>query len=393
MKMVTPSFNKLRDKRSKPRLRLFLRLSLILLFIFGISYFVSSKATKNNDESNEHFDNLIPSIDPDQVISVAEVTSNGRLKLKGEDRFINTLRNCTDAGKGSCGHHKVTVNGNTGHDIQRIAIISPPSIATETFVSTLKNALLIFYDFDVKTMNSDLQLVPQTYVPPYGYGKNHGFTKIIRVMNGPLLLDVLGSWVDLNKYNKGDDEKLLDIESMKQSLRQIIRWHCRLNHVAAHTTMFNVNLISETLVQDMQDIIKSIVEDPERAHEAKQVKKLHDEQLSRAYRSIEDSQVYSLVTSEMDDALKDANVFQRDGRDMKILAKVLKNELDQTNDLKKWPCQSFWDVTDGTMYRSQVMGDFSKELANKLSPKCSNPHTKCTVKRDKCEETGDALCL
>ena len=75
-------------------------------------------------------------------------------------------------------------------------------------------------------------------------------------------------------------------------------------------------------------------------------------------------------------------------KDLEDLKEVLQNELDSTDNLKKWPCKSLWDLEglqeDGS--------DVTSRMAKKLVPDCSAPFTTCGVKRDRCEERGDVLC-
>ena len=68
-------------------------------------------------------------------------------------------------------------------------------------------------------------------------------------------------------------------------------------------------------------------------------------------------------------------------KDLKEVERVLQQELDSTNGLKKWPCRSFWDLNVPL-----------SSLAERLSPNCNAPFTSCGVKRDHCEMNGDARC-
>jgi hypothetical protein len=68
------------------------------------------------------------------------------------------------------------------------------------------------------------------------------------------------------------------------------------------------------------------------------------------------------------------------------LETVLMKELNDTKNLTQWPCLGFWDVQD---IDSQVV----KQIATELVPDCNAKYTKCTVKKDFCEEGGDKHCF
>ena len=339
-----------------------------------------NKATTKIKQSNN---SIVQEVTNNQSTSITTAS----IKLSNENEYTKTLKYCTDTQK--CGSHKVAINGN---QIQRIAIISPPSIVTESIASILKLALLSYYDNDVNALNSNIEIIPTTHVPPYGYGKNHGYSKIIRVMNNPLLSDVIGSLKEVSSNTIIEPSSRQNL--FEQSLRQIIRFHCRLSHVAAHTTMYNLDLSSTDLLKELESILKLILDNSENVSLTDTTDlELHKQRMVNALQGIKssyDTLLVPLLSKNSEYILQGAALLDRRGIDM--LSNVLSDELDSTNNLKKWPCPSFWDVAKDSVGDNYGVGTVSKELANLLAPRCSDPHTTCSVKRDRCEEKGDVQC-
>ena len=79
------------------------------------------------------------------------------------------------------------------------------------------------------SVGADVDLVWSTHVPPYGYGRNHGWTKIVR-----LYRDTADHAYSLLQATGSVDAALVEAQT-----RLLVRWHCRLSHVAAHTKMLS----------------------------------------------------------------------------------------------------------------------------------------------------------
>ena len=117
----------------------------------------------------------------------------------------------------------------------------------------------------------------KTNINSYGYGKTHGFTKIIRLVQHPIVGEVIqalnaaASKINSSSiYSKSDATTSMietdghiyfasqmdliskDRPFMSNGLRQIVRWHCRLSHVAAHTLLHNVHIHSSSMADDMK---------------------------------------------------------------------------------------------------------------------------------------------
>jgi hypothetical protein len=157
--------------------------------------------------------------------------------------FTNTLKSCLPSEKGeAC---KIFVPEST----ERIGIISPPG---ETATSLLKLVESVV-KHGKKMGGSDqaiaIELISTTHIPPYGYGKTHGYTRLIRVVPQPLLVGATDSLLAASKEmeRNGDEKQSLTLEDVKGSLRQQIRYHCRLNHVSAHTALWTIGTTAHAL--------------------------------------------------------------------------------------------------------------------------------------------------
>ena len=81
--------------------------------------------------------------------------------------FFNTLRNCL--GKYCFDQRPV------GYTYDTVGLLAPPRSGGEEIMSTIINS-----GGNVKS--SDVYLEYDTHVPAYGYGKNHGWSRIIRLV-------------------------------------------------------------------------------------------------------------------------------------------------------------------------------------------------------------------
>lgn len=129
----------------------------------------------------------------------------------------------------------------------RIGIMITPSYISHTIANLIKETLLQTSD----ELHFNLEIIITSSVPVYGYGKSHGYTKLIRINVIPLSLAV----VDTYLYTAGmvlrkndEDESSIDvlkdtIDEMKSGRRLappsigtvgmilslIMRWNCRMS--------------------------------------------------------------------------------------------------------------------------------------------------------------------
>ena len=208
-----------------------------------------------------------------------------------------------------------------------------------------------------------------------------GWTKIIRIIPNPLLLGATNALEAVN-LDQGLDG--ITVNDIKSSLRQQIRYHCRLSHVAAHTSMWSLDL--EELVglspEDLESEIRAFLELEEEENPAlDEEQRLSSEEIEHLFFSMSSSASAILThaqTTTKDDILK-------------TFDDVLLDELRISKNLTSWPCESFWTVGDPSDNPQNLSPSITK-IAEAISPNCTAPFTSCFVKRDLCEAKGDSEC-
>ena len=137
-----------------------------------------------------------------------------------ENNYESTMRSCL--GK-MCFDQPVEST-----ELVRVGLLAPPLSGVNVIMDMLVAA-------GVKN-SSKLEVVPDAHVPPYGYGKNHGWSRLVRVVRR-LVPHAFALVAD--KYEPHNDRFK---ELFRRQIQQLMRWHCRLNHVAAHTSMLTIFL-------------------------------------------------------------------------------------------------------------------------------------------------------
>ena len=324
------------------------------------------------------------------------------LRLADEDSFLGTIKSCVAVnavgpkGKKDCLQH--VRPGSPA----RIGILSPPGPIAEAFVDWVGEGLR---SVGLGPGVPDFVVIPTSHVPPYGYGKSHGWTKIIRLVPFPLVLgafdafihQTLGHGQDLG----GTDTTLqsnepLDPDLLASILRQIIRWHCRLSHVSAHTALMTVSLqnILDQPEETMKKLVSFVLDGNSNSQngisEVLKVESIPSSDLKTMREALNfvHNQVYTHFPYHGDISRGKDTVSLDDV--LKRLNSILGVELSETNNLNDWPCRSFWDVTHNDV-TSNKMGPI-KAIAESLAPNCTAEYTKCTVRKDICEAEGNTLC-
>ena len=244
--------------------------------------------------------------------------------MPGEQVFRSTLRNCLGA---AC---FTETPAGAGVDA-RIALLAPPSAAARAVFGWYRSLL-------ATTKKPKLEWVETSHAPPYGYGKNHGYTRIVR-----LALP-------------------LAVASNVTALKQHVRWHCRVSHVAAHTAMLTLE------PRDFEDVATRRMT-AERLLSFAGVKVSHDA-LAAA------EQAFGPAGTAVDAAVDAARAAV--SRAGPALDAALAGELKATKTLQAWPCRSLW---------VDKAGD-AAAAARALAPDCGAPFTTCSVPRDKQEMAG-----
>lgn len=289
--------------------------------------------------------------------------------------FFNTLKSCLPNGA-----EKKCKQFVPDNHIQRIAILSPPGALGFVFESFIDEVVRLH---STEEQQATFELIKTSHVPPYGYGKTHGYTKIIRLASLPLRLAasdlVLEESTTALGHHSMDDITIRDLD---QALRQVVRWHCRLSHVAAHTATMTISL--ENLLEDpweeeyqVRTFLNLKEEDHSLEDHLKQEHHIDEDELAGSMDEIvRRSTLLLLRLTRMNPNTKLEQV----------LDQAVNDELATTKNLDAWPCKSFWTFPE-------EITEISKRTAQLFSPNCTaSKYTSCFVPRDFCEEKGDAKC-
>ena len=163
-----------------------------------------------------------PRVNTNTIAEAVEPVQQSQ-RLPNEAAFEQTLRSCLGA---AC--YTATPKGSRADS--RIALLAPPSQAADAFF-----AWYVALAKRGGVTARKVEWVQTSHAPPYGYGKNHGYTRIVRLAL-PLLSSVAAS-------TQG--------APAAESLAQHIRWHCRVSHVAAHTAQLTVRSS-----KDLTDVVE-----------------------------------------------------------------------------------------------------------------------------------------
>ena len=228
----------------------------------------------------------------------------------------------------------------------------------------------------------------------------------------PLLLGAIDTLKAALQSSESLSLNDITLNDLKASLRQQIRYHCRLNHVAAHTAMWTIG------VEDFADMGRPWLVETARTFfglDPEQEDLFH--KVNAMYESLgaddDDESNHGVVEEEDDDnpvvelnnLYSEASILltllQRRVRTnqkkanettdlLKILDDVLLDEMRISKNLSAWPCESFWSVGEpgSRLEISTIISSISKAM----SPNCTAPHTSCFVEKDKCEARGDGKC-
>jgi hypothetical protein len=257
-----------------------------------------------------------------------------------------------------------------------VAVIAPPGDLSGSLMNRIEN---IANDHNKRQKGLELDIFLTTHVPPYGYGKTHGLTKIIRLVPQPLLLEVTDTLTAL--LEPGETKDMITWEDVKAAFLMILRLHCRLSHVAAHTAIDSISLFhlvsnATKTAEQLHNFLAPDVGPPEE-------KKEGEDDLTFA---IDDDQS-ALMDAELSYGNHILTHVQKSAGTtnlMKLLDDVLLEEMNLTKNMTVWPCPSFWAAGE--------LSDITRRLAQALSPNCDDPYVNCFVQRDKCEFHGDAEC-
>lgn len=352
-----------------------------------------------------------------------------KLTLKNEGPFLKASnKRCLPGIDDSQGEINKTTKKNREclrhlpkEDIQRIGILAPPGLISDAFALWVEGGVRAAYNAldggnggggggttALKTAKVDL--IRSHRVPVYGYGKSHGWTKIIRLVTLPIGVGAydepeFSSVAEKHHGGSDNDATLL--------VRQIVRWQCRLSHVAAHTALITLSSTEalEDPVGTLDRVVTFVMQDPK----SKGIDKygsttVVQDEYGNDVDPSEDAVRYlaemkrwrgavdQYATAEEEREGSFASVAQVTAAQLgrtsswddtkKIMEEALAAEMKRSKDMNVWPCPSFWEG----LPPAGTEGGVSRKWASMVVPDCDDEFVKCTVKRDKCEMKGDPLC-
>lgn len=318
------------------------------------------------------------------IDTVAKIEKESPVAAKGiqpddhEDLdLFRTLKSCDPTVRKHRCQQNVHPDGSKKH---RIGILSPPGELGSFYTQWVKDV----FAMHATKNTTHISLIPTSRVPPYGYGKNHGYTKIIRLVSLPISLasaDAVRSVMSPSLLSiKDTPTRLLLLSDLRAATRQLVRWHNRLSHVAAHTALLTIT-IRELMDDpwDVEDKICTFLGMPKIMEEKNHIDK---KQLSGSIKPIIELDTILLTEANHVAGTKEIG---------EIFSEIIKEEFKKTRSLTAWPCLSFWSAADESPKPTEL-SLVTSQLASKMSPNCKADFTKCTVEKDRCEERGDPFC-
>jgi hypothetical protein len=346
-----------------------------LISIFGPTIYL----VEHQDE--KAMDVRVALIDqPNRIVEVDD--------LKHEELFRKTVKSCLPAENPKCNEFIPEPINAEQKKVQRVAILAPPGEVSMALVNRVEQ-IVHRHNKLANKGTLDIEIILTSHVPPYGYGKTHGLTKVLRLLPEPLMLEVTGALTAV--LEPGESHTEITLADLKAALRMILRFHCRLSHVSAHTAIASIKLMD--LLADTSETMRKlqVFLTPNDKPEAQDIVEGEGEEGFAFDFTVDDDQV-GLMDAEMaygSQMLTHVQKLTRGKNVADILDQVLLDELKLTKDMSVWPCPSFWAAGEDD---GPLLSDTLRRLAEKLSPDCDDAYNTCFVERDKCEFKSDAAC-
>lgn len=301
--------------------------------------------------------------------------------LDHEELFYNTIKSCIPAENKKCKEF-VPDNGEA-KKVQRVALLSPPGDISLSLLNRMEQVMM-HHNHRHSVDSLDIDIITTSHVPPYGYGKTHGFTKLVRLVPQPLTLEVTDALQ--SSLEPGESHKNITLQDLKAAMRQILRFHCRISHVAAHTATLSIPFMD--MLSDPKETTQALQSflapgytlDEKGTNDDKIIESVADDDQAGLFDAEEKygTQMLTYIQS-----ASHVNVDE-------VLDQVLLEELKKTKNMTVWPCPSFWAAGDEP--DPLKLSPITQRLARALSPDCDAPFVSCFVPRDKCEGKGDGIC-
>jgi hypothetical protein len=306
-------------------------------------------------------------------------------RLDHEKQFSDSIRSCLPASHDNCKTYVPDAPPGSKKSAQRVALIAIPGDVRSSVGHVLKQ-IRDRHNRNPTSKDPEIDLIVRASVPPYGYGKTHGLTKIVRLQPESLLLEATSALqsavTDTEKLDgsspSGISWEALTLEDLKASLRLVLRFHCRLSHVSAHTAILSLNTSDlrssrgNSASKQLQEFVAphdgggSVPESPNP---------------SKTFASTD---IFAWKLLSRIQAVHGVDV-------RSVLDEVLVDELSRTKNFSAWPCLSFWAVGDEP--NVYALSPAVQKIARAVSPDClGDAMANCWVGRDKCEAHGDGPC-
>jgi len=310
--------------------------------------------------------------------------------LANEQQFLDTIKSCPSGSDKKCGEFIPESNGNK----QRVALLAPPGEMSNMLWHWVQGIVQRHKKVLIDNSKHPIELIRTSHVPPYGYGKTHGLTKVIRLVPKPLVMGIADALQQIIVQSESHHDltgepplhqKDIALLDLKAVLRQFMRFHCRLSKLAAHTAILSVN--SNDYMDNYDETSYKLLEFLKYSPDKDSAEEEYGEEMGGG---MEDVNLLSADLSFVTKILTKIQAESKDVRVLHVLDEVLRDELWKTKNLTNWPCESFWTV--GEAHARTKLSPFAIKIARSFSPNCSAPFTNCWVQRDKCEAAGDGVC-
>ena len=295
-------------------------------YVYSISNKTDALPVINTSTSNNIVKVTIP-----EISKKSEFTQLDKI----EEEFESTLRSCLGP---KCFNQVVKLNQNSNDEVYRIGLLALPYSGSEVLME-----ILTYLNSQTKS-NIKFHIINEMHVPAYGYGKNHGWSSIIRISRR--VINHAYSIIEKNKLSSS-------MELFEAQISQITIFQCRNSHVAAHTRMLTVfvdQLYSRPLFE-LEKIITYIGLEYDRKSLLSIVPKFHDNFIKSLHETTVPDEFY-----------------QRG-------LKILKHELDTTDNMRNWPCKSF--------IKGIKLQNLLPIKPYEIAANCSSSFVTCSVPFDK----------
>lgn len=257
----------------------------------------------------------------------------------------------------------------------RIGILITPGFIANALGSWIKTALVYLSGLS----GNEIEIVITHHVPKYGYGKSHGWSKLIRVNTESLALMDTFLYEKLRESSEEATVEVLERSNsfktipiptkpeLQSMLKLLLRWQCRISHVTAHTSSISISLhgILKDPVKVIEKIYQFVFEnnwewggkaampwkDIDPMNEAMNFidsEKTHTPDSSYLRRAIEE---VVLVRGVAEDFLGNLN-----GNTTHLdIEAAFNEEMILSKDLTVWPCPSFWAGIDTFQLNSMLI--------------------------------------